>query len=111
MNLTPRQSDTLEFIAAFQAERGFGPSYRDIAKGIGLTSIGRVYELLIGLEERGAIRRLANRARSVEIVKQLGPVAEAHLRAVLGSFSANGILFDNAPAVIEAMRYLERRSQ
>lgn len=105
MNLTARQSDTLAFIKAFQAENGFGPSYREIGKAIGLSSVGRVHRLMACLEERGAIRKMHNRPRSVEIVED----ADFHLRAVLASFSPNGILFAEDRAVVAAREYLERR--
>ena len=107
-SLTPRQSDTLAFIAAFQAERGFGPSYREIAKGIGLESVGRVHRLVTCLEERGAIRRLPHRARSIEVADGS---AEFHLRAVLNSFSPGGILFAEDRSVVAAREFLNWRSQ
>ncbi len=109
--LTARQSDALAFIAAFQAERGFGPSYREIAKGIGLESVGRVHRLVACLEERGAIRRLANRARSIEVIQQLGPTSEAHLKAILADVGRYGHVHLESPCVVEAMRYLARRLQ
>lgn len=111
MSLTARQSDTLAFIAAFQDEKGFGPSYREIAAGIGVTSIGSVHRLMLGLEERGAIRRLYDRARSVEVVKQLGPTSEAHLKAILADVARYGHVHQESPCVVEAMRFLARRPQ
>lgn len=111
MNLTPRQSDALSFIASFHAEKGFGPSYREIGEAMGLASIGGVHRLVTGLEERGAIRRLPERARSIEVVRQLGPVAEGHLKAILADVGRYGHVHLESLCVVEAMRYLARRQQ
>lgn len=89
-SLTARQSDTLAFISSFQAEKGFGPSYREIAEALGMASKSNVHRIIIGLEERGAIRRLSDRARSVEVIKVLGPIAEGHLKAILADVGRYG---------------------
>lgn len=109
MNLTPRQSDALAFIAGFQDEKGFGPSYREIASGLGMRSASGIHRIVTGLEERGAVRRLADRARSVEVVRKLGPVAEGHLKAILADIGRYGLVHQDSPCVVEAMRYLARR--
>lgn len=106
--LTARQSEALAFIADFREMYGVSPSYRQIAKGLGLASPGRVHDIVNALEERAAIRRLANRHRSIEVIEFQD--AEFHLRAILASFSPNGILFVEDRAVVAAKEYLGRRS-
>jgi SOS-response transcriptional repressor LexA len=68
IGLTPRQLDALRFIARFQAERGFSPSRREIAEGLGLRSKASSARLLTGLAERGAIRTLRCRTRAIEVL-------------------------------------------
>lgn len=71
ISLTPQQSRAYEFIRGRIALRGFGPSFREIARASGLKSISGVARLLNGLEERGAIRRpLHNRRRAIELIEQ-----------------------------------------
>ena len=70
MGLTQRQSECLSAIRSYVDETGRSPSFGEIAEAIGTSSKSRVTELLLALEERGAIRRLPNRARSIEVVPQ-----------------------------------------
>lgn len=102
--LTAKQAECLAFIQSYQAERGIAPSYREIASGIGLASTGNVHRIVEALQERGALRKPYGLARCFELLAEHG--AEHHLRAVLGSFSANGIAFSNSPAVVAAMQFL-----
>lgn len=67
--LTRRQRDLLDFIGAYMATESFAPSYQEMADGIGLRSKSGIHRLLDGLEERGLIQRLPNRARCVEILE------------------------------------------
>lgn len=68
--LTKRQRDVLTFIATYQRKTGgVSPSTADIAAGIGVVSKGNATAYLDALEERGFIRRLANRSRAIEILK------------------------------------------
>ena len=66
--MTPRQKVTLDFIKNFWAECEYGPSYREIAQGIGAKSVASVYTLVNGLLERGLVESLPNQARSVRAV-------------------------------------------
>lgn len=106
--LTRRQSEALDFIQSYVAANGIAPAYTEIASALDLNSKSGVHRLVKELEDRGAIRVLANRARGIEIVRPQ-PAAIIHLRAVLASFSENGILFAEAPAVVAAMQFLGRR--
>lgn len=107
-SLTQKQSETLAFIIGYDAKHGVAPSISEIAVGIGGTK-ARAHKLLCGLEERGAIRRIPNRARAIEIVRPaLEHAAEDHLRAILADVDKLGcVLWDN-PAVRAAMRFLGR---
>ncbi|MGB2410669.1 MAG: transcriptional repressor LexA, partial [Candidatus Puniceispirillaceae bacterium] len=45
------------------------PSFDEMRDALGLASKSGIHRLVSGLEERGYIRRLANRARAIEILK------------------------------------------
>ena len=65
----PRQADLLRFIAGYtEAHQGLSPSYREMAAGVGVASSSAVHRLLAGLEARGCVRRLPNRARAIELL-------------------------------------------
>lgn len=68
--MTERQSETLHFIGAYQRTHGgVSPSVAEIARAI-KRSKGNVHALLVGLENRGFIRRLPRRERAIEIVRK-----------------------------------------
>ncbi len=67
--LTERQRDILNFIRAFQKERGFAPTHREICDHFGFSSYGTVYKHLSLLEKKGLIRRDWNQKRGVEVVE------------------------------------------
>lgn len=68
--LTKRQGDAFAFIKTYvETHDGVSPSFDEIRIGIGIASKGRVAEMVAALEERGLIRRLPHRARSIAIVE------------------------------------------
>jgi repressor LexA len=67
--LTKKQLELLTFLRKWAATRPeVGPSYAEMAAGIGIVSKSGVNRLVVALEERGCIRRLPNRARSIEVL-------------------------------------------
>lgn len=67
MNYTPKQLNILHYLHRYQEEHGFSPTYAEIAKELGVSTI-TVFEHLQALEKKGAVRRRRHEARSVEIV-------------------------------------------
>jgi repressor LexA len=67
--LTQRQLQLLQFISDFSRERGVPPSFEEMRQALRLRSKSGIHRLISGLEERGYIRRLAYRARALEIVR------------------------------------------
>lgn len=68
IGLTSRQLDLLRFIRGFQiANGGVSPSVRECMRGLGLSRPSGIQRMMIGLEERGAIRTLNSRARAIEV--------------------------------------------
>ena len=68
MNYTPKQLRILKLIWQFQQEHGYSPTYAELAKQLGVSTI-TVFEHLEALERKNAIRRRRHEARSVEIIE------------------------------------------
>lgn len=67
--LTKKQLDLLEFIHKRVQADGVPPSFDEMKVALDLRSKSGIHRLITALEERGFIRRLAHRARAIEIVK------------------------------------------
>lgn len=67
--LTKKQMDLLEFIHKRMQKDGVPPSFDEMKEALDLRSKSGIHRLITALEERGFIRRLAHRARAIEIVK------------------------------------------
>lgn len=66
--MTPRQKQALDFIKAFIGEHGYSPSYDEIGGHLGLFGKGGIHRIVMNLRDRGYIKLLKHRARSIEIV-------------------------------------------
>ncbi len=67
--LTRKQLDLLRFIQKRMDRDGVPPSFDEMKDALDLRSKSGIHRLITALEERGFIRRLAHRARAIEIVK------------------------------------------
>lgn len=67
--LTRKQLDLLDFINKRVHQDGIPPSFDEMKDALDLRSKSGIHRLITALEERGFIRRLAHRARAIEIVK------------------------------------------
>ena len=67
--LTRKQLELLEFIRGRVDAEGVPPSFDEMKDALELKSKSGIHRLITALEERGFIRRLAHRARALEIVK------------------------------------------
>ncbi len=67
--LTRKQLDLLDFINKRVQRDGIPPSFDEMKEALDLRSKSGIHRLITALEERGFIRRLAHRARAIEIVK------------------------------------------
>ncbi|HEY8012602.1 MAG TPA: transcriptional repressor LexA [Dongiaceae bacterium] len=67
--LTKKQHELLLFINKRLGETGICPSFDEMKESLGLKSKSGVHRLITGLEERGFIRRLAHRARALEVAR------------------------------------------
>ncbi len=67
--LTRKQKELLLLIRDRLAADGVPPSFDEMKEALGLKSKSGIHRLITGLEERGFIKRLAHRARALEILR------------------------------------------
>ncbi|AVO44968.1 transcriptional repressor LexA [Phreatobacter cathodiphilus] len=68
--LTRKQHELLRFIQERLKESGVPPSFDEMKEALDLKSKSGIHRLITALEERGFIRRLPNRARALEVIRQ-----------------------------------------
>ena len=73
--LTAKQHELLLFIQRKLEETGISPSFEEMKEALDLKSKSGVHRLISALEERGFIRRLPNRARALEVLREPENVA------------------------------------
>jgi len=67
--LTKKQKELLEYVNSFINTNKISPSYDEIREAMNLKSKSGIHRIVSALEERGFIRKLANRARAIEVLK------------------------------------------
>ena len=67
--LTKKQKNLLLFINKKIRSTGVSPSYEEMKNSLNLKSKSGIHRLISALEERGFIRRLAHKARALEVLK------------------------------------------
>ncbi len=73
--LTAKQHELLRFIQRKLEDTGISPSFEEMKEALDLRSKSGVHRLISALEERGFIRRLPNRARALEVLREPENVA------------------------------------
>ena len=68
--LTAKQHELLRFIQRKLEDTGISPSFEEMKEALDLKSKSGVHRLISALEERGFIRRLPNRARALEVLRE-----------------------------------------
>ncbi len=68
--LTRKQHELIRFIQDRLQDTGISPSFEEMKEALDLKSKSGVHRLISALEERGFIRRLPNRARALEVLRQ-----------------------------------------
>ncbi len=106
MPLTRRQSEILEFLRGHIGERGYAPSFEEIAERFAFQSLATVHEHLTNLEKKGYIRRSYNESRSIEVLPPRG-TARATEVPLLGKVAAGlpieSLMQDETLAVPDGM--------
>ena len=67
--LTKKQKNLLIFINKKIRSTGISPSYEEMKNSLNLKSKSGIHRLISALEERGFVKRLAHKARALEVVK------------------------------------------
>jgi repressor LexA len=97
--LTRKQYELLMFIDQRLRATGISPSFDEMKDALDLKSKSGIHRLITGLEERGFIRRLAHRARALEVVKLPENVSDQPLPQPSAKFSPTVIKGNFAPAL------------
>src|SRR6201990_1863744 len=91
--LTRKQHELLIFIHERIKETGVSPSFDEMKEALDLASKSGIHRLITALEERGFLRRLAHRARALEVLKlpdSAAPAAPPRGRATFRPSVVNG---------------------
>ena len=68
MSLTKRQREILTYLADYSEEKGYAPSFEEIAARFNYNSLATVHEHLSNLEKNSYIKRRYNESRGIEIL-------------------------------------------
>jgi repressor LexA len=82
--LTAKQKELLLYIHQRLKETGVSPSFDEMKEALDLASKSGIHRLITALEERGFIRRLAHRARALEVLKLPDAAAPIGARSKAG---------------------------
>ena len=97
--LTKKQKVLLNFISSFQSKNGVTPSYEEMKFALNLKSKSGIHRLIIALEERGFVKRLAHKARALEIIKDgisnINISTQTKKNVVIGNFNEQRDSFTN----------------
>lgn len=66
-----KQLEVFNYIDTFINENGFGPSYREVMRALGLKSVSTVATHVDGLITRGLLVKRENSARSLQVVSKV----------------------------------------
>jgi repressor LexA len=68
MPLTKRQREILNYLTLYSEQKGYAPSFEEIAEHFNYNSLATVHEHLSNLERKGYIKRSYNESRAIEIL-------------------------------------------
>ncbi len=77
MSLTKRQREIFDFLSTYSDEKGYAPSFEEIAAQFNYSSLATVHEHLSNLERKSYIKRKYNESRGIELLP-----SEANPRSV-----------------------------
>ena len=73
--ITKRQQQIYDYILAYQLEKGYPPSVREMAAAVGLSSPSTVHAHLNALEDHGLLKRDKTKPRAIELFNADGTSA------------------------------------
>lgn len=68
IKITKKQKLILDFLISYMEENGESPSYREIATGVGLSSVASVAEHIDNLIDKGILQKNPGEPRSLEVL-------------------------------------------
>lgn len=86
--LTRKQLELLELIDSRLKRDGVPPSFDEMKDALNLRSKSGIHRLITALEERGFIRRLAHRARAIEVLRMPEALESRAPRVIEGGLTA-----------------------
>ena len=96
--LTRKQHELLMYIHERIKETGVSPSFDEMKDALDLASKSGIHRLITALEERGFLRRLAHRARALEVIKLPAQATTAAPAKGRQAFKPQVVEGDNIPA-------------
>lgn len=109
MHLTKRQKEIFEYLREYLEENGYSPSLEEIGRHFAIKSMNGVHKHLKVLEERGYIKRLANKARSIQLIPE---ARHQNIVPLLGFIAAGQpIEAVESPEEVEIPEYLLARGE
>lgn len=96
--LTAKQRELIVFIQQRLEETGISPSFEEMKEALDLKSKSGVHRLISALEERGFLRRLPNRARALEVIREPGDTTPARGTAPTAVGTGGNVVPMPAPA-------------
>jgi repressor LexA len=87
MPLTKRQSEILKYLQEHIRDRGYAPSFEEIAEHFSFQSLATVHEHLTNLERKGYIHRTHNESRAIEVLPPKGQTGATEI-PLLGKVAA-----------------------
>jgi repressor LexA len=87
MPLTKRQSEILKYLQEHIRDRGYAPSFEEIAEHFSFQSLATVHEHLTNLERKGYIHRTHNESRAIEVLPPKGQAGATEI-PLLGKVAA-----------------------
>lgn len=85
-----RQGQILDYIRQYIQSKGSGPTLREIAEAIGVSSLATVHEHLTSLEEKGLLKRKGGKNRSMELTDLTPTPTEEGIGVPIMGFIAAG---------------------
>lgn len=76
-SLTKKQRLVLDFITGFLEDKGYAPSYREIAQDLGLSSVSTIHDHVRGLQSKGYLDPQVEGRRSLEPTAKAQPQPSA----------------------------------
>jgi repressor LexA len=88
MAITRRQKEVLDFLTQFVQQNGYSPSYEEIARGLGLSSLATVHKHITNLQNKGLLQRAHNRSRSIDVLPPRSRNRPAERLPLMGRIAA-----------------------